>query len=149
MERIQRRMEIDPVRGCWLWLGPLTADKYARMGSSRGGVKGHRALWIELHGPLDRREYVLHRCDVPRCCNPDHLYVGTQQDNMRDRNVRGRQARGEKQGFARLTAAAVLAIRSDPRENRLIAADYGLDRSWVSRLKNRKFWTHIQEETTD
>ena len=68
---------------------------------------------------------------------------------MRDRNVRGRQARGEKQGFARLTAAAVLAIRSDPRENRLIAADYGLDRSWVSRLKNRKFWTHIQEETTD
>ena len=150
LERIRKNVDIDPVRGCWLWRGALNADGYVHLGLGGGKTAlGHRVLWLELHGPLSAEECVCHRCDVPRCCNPDHLYLGTHQDNMRDRNEKGRQARGERQGRAKLTAAEVLAIRADPRSQYRLGRAYGVHQTTVGRIKRGDLWRYLFEEQGD
>lgn len=81
-----------PECGCWLWMGCVDRDGYGRM---RGLVDGvvwfmfaHRASFIVHKGNIPNRLHVLHRCDVPSCINPDHLYAGTHQQNMQDKQER-------------------------------------------------------------
>ena len=69
--------------GCHPWIGSKYVQGYGRIG--RRGIYPHRWLLGYLRGtPLDPDEHALHHCDNPACCNPEHLYVGTHQDNMRD-----------------------------------------------------------------
>jgi hypothetical protein len=75
--------------------------------------------------------------------NPAHLFLGTHADNHRDRNLKGRQARGERNGFSKLTEEAVRSIRSDPRRRSTIAAEYGITRHHVGMLKRRDAWKHL------
>jgi hypothetical protein len=69
------------------------------------------AAWGLRYGPISEGLCVLHRCDNPGCCNPNHLFVGTQRRNIEDRDSKGRQARGEKQHLAKLTWLDVCLIR--------------------------------------
>lgn len=80
---------------CWPWNGPKTGDGYGtfRVGSRKTTVCRYIAE-LELGRPLERGEYVLHRCDNPSCCNPDHIWVGTQTDNMRDAARKMRLSQG-------------------------------------------------------
>jgi hypothetical protein len=87
--------------GCWLWEGAWTkgagADDEARYGVfSRGargtGVPAHRFSWELANGTIPAGGHVLHRCDVPLCVRPDHLFLGDQLANMRDMAAKGRQA---------------------------------------------------------
>lgn len=73
-------------RGCWLWTGSLDPGGYGRYRSQRA----HRAAWTLTNGPIPDGLWVLHHCDVRRCINPDHLYLGTRADNVRDAVVRDR-----------------------------------------------------------
>lgn len=75
--------------GCWLWTGALR-NGYGRFGS-RPFKYAHRVSWELANGPTGDLK-VLHRCDNPRCVRPDHLFLGTQLDNMRDRSAKGRTA---------------------------------------------------------
>lgn len=83
-------------RGCWLWTGSLhTSTKYPAGHHGLTMFKGksistHRAMWIAVHGSIPDGMHVCHSCDVPRCINPDHLWLGTHQDNMADMNRKGR-----------------------------------------------------------
>jgi hypothetical protein len=92
-ERFASKVSPEPTSGCWLWDGQVDLNGYARI--SRGPpwtriTFGHRVAW-ELHrGPIPTGLSVLHRCDVPGCVNPDHLFLGTQADNMADMNAKGR-----------------------------------------------------------
>jgi hypothetical protein len=86
---------------------------------------------------------VLHKCDNRLCVNPEHLFLGTNAVNMADKCAKGRQTKGEQHGPAKLTEAAVLAIRSDPRLLRVIAAEYNVQRQTVGKIKNRKLWAHL------
>jgi len=133
------RIEVDPVRGCWLWRGGLNKKGYAQRSVGGKTVHAHRAVWIELHGPLGPHEFVCHRCDVRHCCNPDHLFVGSAADNNADMTAKGRRARV-------LTADQVREIRADPRLHRQIANDYGVTQSNVSRIKSRVTWAHLNQE---
>src|SRR5205085_12214412 len=71
----------------------------------------HRVAFALLVGPIPPFLCVLHRCDNPRCVNPDHLFLGTMSDNMRDRTQKGRSASGEKNGRSKLTIALVSEMR--------------------------------------
>lgn len=72
---------------CWLWIGATSAG-YGRIG--RGRAKDHEVSW-ELHnGPVPHGLWVLHKCDNPPCVRPDHLFLGTQSDNMKDAEAKGR-----------------------------------------------------------
>ncbi|HIC6258803.1 TPA: hypothetical protein ACW4EL_001459 [Salmonella enterica subsp. enterica serovar Nagoya] len=84
-------------------------------------------------------------CDNPRCINPEHLVLGTQLENVRDMEIKGRgnHVSGERNGSAKITAEDVLEIRNSTLSNRKIAAIYGLSDSYISSIRLRKKWKHI------
>jgi hypothetical protein len=96
--------------GCWLWTGGLNSG-YGQISVDLRPELAHRVSWILHHGSLDGDLCVLHSCDTPRCVRPDHLFLGTRADNMADCVTKGRNARGERMGSARLSAAKVAEIR--------------------------------------
>lgn len=128
----------EPNSGCWLWLRATNELGYGQVFvGSRKRVRAHRFSYERVNGPLMTGDNVLHKCDVPSCVNPDHLFVGTLKDNALDMAKKGRQH------LQKLSVADVLAIRSDLRPLAKIAADYGIVFSNVSMIKRRKTWTHV------
>jgi hypothetical protein len=99
-ERFNEKWRLDEESGCWLWTAQLCTTGYGVIGA--GGKYGpplnaHRVSW-ELHvGPIPTDLWVLHKCDVKKCVNPDHLFVGTQQDNMSDMIRKGRGHGGDRE----------------------------------------------------
>lgn len=85
---------------------------------------------------------MLHSCDNPSCVRPDHLFEGTQQDNMDDKVRKGRTARGVKHGLSRLTYANVASILSSSLSTRALAKVYRVAQSTVARVKQGKTWAH-------
>jgi hypothetical protein len=86
---------VDP-GGCWWWIGGVKDDGYGTLKVNGPEVGAHRFSW-EIHGgSIPEGKWVLHHCDNPRCVNPDHLFLGTHQDNMRDRSVRGRHPSSQR-----------------------------------------------------
>jgi hypothetical protein len=91
-ERFWKNVAPEPNSGCWIWLG--RGKRYGHLRANGQAVPAHR-FSLQLTGvDVPPGAYVLHKCDVTFCVNPDHLYVGNQQDNMRDAAMRGRRARG-------------------------------------------------------
>lgn len=81
--------------GCWLWLGRLNHKGYGVVRFRGKTWQAHRAMYADRVGAIPDGLFVLHRCDVRACVNPEHLFTGTNQDNMRDMVTKGRQAKGE------------------------------------------------------
>jgi hypothetical protein len=90
--RLKAGVTIDPKTGCHVWTG----SKYGR-GYGNLQIATHRLAWELANGPIPEGLSILHRCDNPACCNPDHLFLGTQADNMADKVRKGR-ARGPRVG---------------------------------------------------
>jgi len=143
-ELIRTLAVIDPVTGCWEWQGSK-ANGYARMWDSGKGARASRVVWRLFKGEFDAALHVLHRCDNPGCVNPDHLFLGTHQDNMDDRDAKGRlkHSRGSRHPNAKLTEEQVRAIRSDPRVGRLVAADYGVAEVTIQAVRSGRNWGHL------
>lgn len=90
-----RVLELGP---CWLWLGTLYGNfQYPRMWDGYRTLGGHRFSWELQCGPVPDGQLVLHKCDTPACTNPQHLFLGTVLDNVRDRDLKGRTCQGAKQ----------------------------------------------------
>lgn len=89
---------------------------------------------------LNVENFICHKCDNPPCCNPEHLFLGTHLSNMEDRKIKGRTyiTSGEKSGMHKLKTKDVLKIREDNRSLRVIANEYGVSKSNISMIKNRK-----------
>lgn len=123
---------------CWPWLGPL--DRYGYGFVTRKG-RAHRLAWQEHNGrKLAPHEVIRHSCDNPCCCNPAHLLVGTQEENVRDRVDRNRGARGSTNGRAKLTAAEAIAIFKAEQSTADLARKYNLDESTVRGIRSGKTW---------
>ena len=134
---------------CWLWMAHCTPKGYGsfRIGSQKNGtrknVSAHRIAYQMAVGPIPRNLCVLHHCDNPPCVNPAHLFLGTKADNSRDMVSKGRQAKGMRNGSAKLTEIDVMAIRLDHRPHRAIATDYGVCHGTIDFIKTHQNWTHI------
>src|SRR5688572_8620113 len=76
--------------GCWKWQGYKTKRGYGTVGFKYKPIRVHRLMWIFRNGDIPKGLLVCHTCDNPPCCNPDHLFIGTQQDNVNDRGSKGR-----------------------------------------------------------
>lgn len=102
----------------------------------------HRLVWEECFGPIPPGQCVCHHCDNPPCVNPEHLFLGTQADNLKDMDKKGRRARlsGEEASRRKLSNEQVEAIRRAPGTTRSIAAQFGISNGQVSKIRNRKQW---------
>lgn len=92
-DRLVGQLHLDP-DGCWLFQGSLTDRGYGRVRFTPNGpyTRLHRYSYEQVNGPIPDGMHVLHKCDVRNCCNPDHLFLGDQDDNMQDMIQKGRAA---------------------------------------------------------
>ncbi len=112
----------------------------------------HRAAYVAAHGTTFEAIHglvVRHKCDNPRCVNPEHLELGTQQDNINDKVERNRQAKGSSHGMVELTEEAVRYIKANYKRRhkefggRALAARFGVHESTVSDLMLGHTWRHV------
>lgn len=134
---------------CWLWTGHIEVGGYGSMhcGGARGrSYRAHRLSW-ELHfGAIPEGMMVCHTCDVRRCVNPEHFFLGDAAANLHDAMSKARHPHGVSHGNARLTDEAVREIRrrraaSEPLKK--IAGDFRVDISVVSAIARRIAWAHV------
>lgn len=85
--------KIKKTDGCWEWQGQRNHRGYGEVSVSRKWVKAHRFSWASVNGPIPAGMFVLHHCDNRACVRPEHLFLGTQKDNMRDAKAKGRAYR--------------------------------------------------------
>jgi hypothetical protein len=153
-----RSFRKEPGDGCWLWTDTINDHGYGVIRHEKRRVRAHRYSWELHYGPIPDGLLVCHRCDVPRCVRPDHLFVGTHADNRADCVAKGRanachtprphhnHARGERASNAKLTERDVLAIRaawaSGERQTD-IATRFRVTAPNVSAITRRLTWRHI------
>ena len=137
--------------GCWEWqkardwrygYGVL---KWAR--ESRKETQAHRVSYTAFIGEIPEGAHILHSCDNPLCCNPEHLRVGSNSENVQDKVSRGRQQKGEEFPQSKLTEDAVRHIRRRYAQGgisqRALGEEYGVSAQTVSNVIRRKKWKHV------
>jgi len=144
---------IQRAEGCWKWTGTIDARGYGAIYVKPRVRKAHR-LSYELHYGVDPGELeVCHRCDVPACVRPDHLFLGTHADNMADMSAKGRanrvaRLRGESVGTAKLTRErveeAIYVVRSGLVTQASMARHLGVGQTQMTRIMKGHNWAHVE-----
>ena len=140
--RFEAKITVNPITGCWEWTASQNPDGYGQFKLNGRREKAHRVAHVLYIGEIPKGMCVLHRCDNPSCVNPEHLFLGTHADNVKDKVAKGRAAKGEKNGRAKLTKEAVLHIRKRTMLQREYARLYGVDQTTVSKIQLGKKWSH-------
>lgn len=147
--RFWEKVERGP--DCWLWRGTIKDRRYGVIGLPVKGFRYAHRLSYELHfGPIPPGLSVLHRCDNPPCVRPDHLFLGTQRDNLADMRAKGREAGpgtrvnfGEQNGRAVLDWPKVIRIRqrhANGEQIKTIARDLGVGQTTIANIVHRRRW---------
>lgn len=138
--------QVDKRDGCWAWSSAKDKDGY---GMFRGDVNGvqytraHRFSWaFHSQAVIPDGMVVCHSCDNPECCNPEHLRLGTHQDNQRERRSKGRHG-PNRTPAAKLTESQVREIRLSNENQSELAARFGVTQTTVSDIKRRRSWSHV------
>jgi hypothetical protein len=126
---------------------PVTG--YGITGLNGKTISAHKKAYVLAKGSVPAGLVVRHTCHNKICINPDHLILGTQQDNINDKLAAGREARGSDVGGSKLTDEDVLKIRSlrGKMYQREIALKFNITQANVSLIMRRQTWTHLTEET--
>jgi hypothetical protein len=134
--------------GCWDWVGYRDPNGYGRIDVDDRPMLAHRLAYLVHYGSIPGGKNVLHKCDNPQCVNPEHLFLGTQADNVRDMHEKGRARkralRGPEHGMAKLNEKKVRAIRAWQGPLKDIAAQYGITATTACDVRKRKTWKHIE-----
>lgn len=141
--------------GCWFWSGGRNAKGYGRIKIKNHYHFAHRASFAIVSGVLPGSLFVCHRCDNPPCVNPDHLFLGTNGDNLRDMWAKGRgftpfggrrpgHNRGETNPLSKLTEQAVREIRASDESREVLARRFGVHPSTIKGVLARRAWSHVQ-----
>lgn len=147
-ERFERLYAPVPEAGCWLWIGAALPRGYGRI-TVRTGVSdyAHRLSWEMHRGGIPDGMFVCHKCDTPRCVNPDHLFLGTHTENMTDMAVKGRALAGERGTSAKLTEDQVRYVLMSPESGVTVAAKLGVSTSAISLIRTGQRWRHLMPDT--
>lgn len=143
-ESLRGRTTVNVVTGCWEWRGTKDKNGYGKVILGGKPKRTHRLMWQLTVGPIVNGLWVLHRCDNPRCCNPDHLFLGTHADNQADCKAKGRSRQGVNNGRAKLTPdlAAVIRQRHVPKRvtRKQLAIEFGVSESTVKKVLRGERW---------
>lgn len=157
IERVLNKVIPIPFSGCWIFMGAVNHWGYGMIGTGRRGMpvdRAHRVTYKHFKGDIPQGMFVCHSCDVPSCCNPDHLFLGTNQDNVNDmlrkrRNSpppRNKHVVGSVHPGAKLTEQQVLEIRSlydQGKTQQELADKYGVVRQSISKIVRRVRFKHV------
>ena len=131
---------------CWLWIGSKMTCGYGHFFFRGQYPAAHRVSWILNYGEIPDNYWVLHRCDVKACVRPEHLFLGTRQDNMDDMKAKQRQRFGEACHNAKATVSLVRLIRECAFNGTTVATltrKFGLKKHAVSCIVKRETWKHV------
>lgn len=155
-----------PFSGCRIWMGSCAANGYGQIGYRGRNAYAHRVSWALHRGPVPAGLSVLHRCDIRCCVNPEHLFLGTARDNVRDMMKKDRHRMsaptgnrnpirlypgllaGERHGMAKLTEKNVLEIRrryAAGESQKRLAESFGVNQPHISRIVRRENWTTTEQ----
>lgn len=169
-ERFWRRVDRDQ-QGCWLWKGTTIGHGYGSLANKGRPVYAHRLSWEIHYGPIPPGIFVCHHCDVRNCVRPDHLFLGTHLDNVRDMLSKGRMgqqihperypkgdahysrtqpqrlARGEHNANSKITEDDVRTIRARRAAGETmvsLGAEYGMSPTAIMFIVKRRNWAHVE-----
>ncbi len=157
LERFEDKFIPEPNSGCWLWTASVW-NRYGQFGVANKSHRAHRVSWQLYRGPIPAGLCVLHKCDVPTCVNPNHLFLGTQTDNVADMMKKGRHvsgnagnhgnhARGERAGQTRLTESSVRSMRTEFnagfKNGAALARKYEISESQARRVISGESWAWL------
>lgn len=134
----------DETSGCTLWTGSVWGG-YGVFKHKGASLKAHRVAYELAHGELPAGMVVCHRCDQPLCINPDHLFIGTQKENIQDMVHKGRgpNRHGARNGRAVLTEDDVRYIRQSTETQASMAVRFGVTQAVISKAKLGQTWSSI------
>ncbi len=137
---------------CWIWKGGLGRHGYAQHRMNNTPIVAYRAAWILFKGEIPKGICVCHRCDNKKCVNPDHLFLGTQSDNMKDMLEKGRRRKdlkGQDVPHSRLKdkdIKDIFEMRKNRYKIREIAEVFKVHKTHIGKILQRKKWKHIEVE---
>ncbi len=143
---IKSRSRINLETGCWEWQGAITRQGYGVVGRSHRLFGAHRLSYAAFRCVIPEGQYVCHTCDNPGCVNPEHLFVGTQRDNLQDAAKKGRTERGAERHNAVLNEAQVRSIKQalDQGESQAsLARTYTVHSNVIYRIAGGITWKYI------
>lgn len=144
LKRFWSKISVKSDTECWEWQGKLSPYGKFRIGKKM--LYSHRVTWEIVNGTIPQEMHVLHSCDNPACCNPNHLFLGSHLDNMRDKVTKNRQhiPKGEMNGFHKLSNQQIedIRLRYAMRDilQKELAQQYGVSRQHISAIINRHTW---------
>jgi hypothetical protein len=145
-KRIEDKVLRIPEAGCWVWMGSSQVRGYGEIISNNRKHLAHRASYEAFVGKIPKGMYVCHACDNVSCVNPNHLFLGTQKQNLQDMASKGRSTRGEKNPMAKLDEYGVRQIKEGIKAGQ---SDSSLAKSWmvcrqtINNIRNGKVWSHV------
>ena len=133
---------------CWKWKGCITPGGYSAINVYRKKEQAHRVSWMIYKGEIPDGMFVCHRCSNRECTNPEHLFIGTHQDNMKDMLNKGRKfiKSGSKYNFAKLNEKKIIKIMKmihSRYSDRQISEQFNVTRPTITNIRNRKAWKHV------
>lgn len=143
---------IDRSGECWLWTGAKSTAGYGQIRLDRKTVYLHRIAYEHYFGAIPKGMLVCHRCDVPACCNPAHLFLGTHQDNATDMVNKGRYVprlnlpKGSNIKASKLTEAQVSLIKiaiTARQSQPMLAKQFGVSTTTINNIAHGKIWRHV------
>lgn len=147
-EKITKRFDFytDKSGECWIWIGGIREDGYGQFSINRESIAAHRFSYLHFVGTIGRGMHVCHHCDNPKCVRPDHLFLGTHQDNMNDSNQKGRR-KGSKNANSVITEDQVIEICDLYSSGRFtqpqLAEMFGITQMNIWQIVSGRTWKHV------